>query len=87
VTFLSTKAHIFEAEIFKALAHPTRVQILHLLKEGERCVCEIVPSLDLEQPNVSRHLYVLKKEGILSSRKERIKSNIQGKRPGCLPIT
>ncbi len=61
---------VYESEIFKALAHPTRIQILHLLRDGERCVCEIVPALEMEQPNVSRHLHVLKKEGILSSYKE-----------------
>jgi ArsR family transcriptional regulator len=65
--------HVFQSEIFKALAHPTRVQILQLLRNGEKCVCEIVPALKMEQPNVSRHLYVLKKEGILSCRKEGLK--------------
>lgn len=62
-----------QADIFKAIAHPTRIEILNLLKDGERCVCEIFPALDIEQPNVSRHLSVLKKEGILSSRKEGLK--------------
>ena len=62
--------YFFEAEVFKALAHPTRIQILQLLRDGERCVCEIVPALKMEQPNVSRHLQILKKEGILSSYKD-----------------
>jgi len=62
--------HVSEAELFKALAHPARLAIIQLLKEGEKCVCEIVPALGMEQPNVSRHLALLKKEGVLSSRKE-----------------
>ncbi len=70
---MSNKAYDFESDIFKALAHPTRLQILHILKDGEKCVCEIVPALKMEQPNVSRHLFILKKEGILSSRKEGLK--------------
>jgi DNA-binding transcriptional ArsR family regulator len=62
-----------QADIFKALAHPTRLKILQLLQNGERCVCEIVPQIGLEQPNVSRHLAILRKEGILSSRKDGLK--------------
>ncbi len=65
--------HVLQAEYFKALSHPIRVSIIELLKEGERCVCEIVPGPELEQPNISRHLNVLKKEGILTSRKDGLK--------------
>jgi len=63
----------YQAEMLKALAHPTRLQILDLLKEGEECVCKIVPKLHMEQSNVSRHLNILKKEGLVSSRKEGLK--------------
>jgi DNA-binding transcriptional ArsR family regulator len=62
-----------QAELFKAIAHSTRLEILQFLRNGERCVCEIFPALDIEQPNVSRHLSVLKKEGIVSSRKDGLK--------------
>ncbi|RLE07658.1 ArsR family transcriptional regulator [Candidatus Aerophobetes bacterium] len=58
-----------QAEYFKALSHPVRVKIVQCLKEGERCVCEIVPYLREEQSNVSRHLAALKRVGILSSEK------------------
>lgn len=61
------------ADYFKALGHPTRLQIVELLREGEKCVCEIIPALQMEQSNISRHLAILKKEGILSSRKEGLK--------------
>ncbi|MDN5364509.1 MAG: hypothetical protein PWQ91_1571 [Eubacteriales bacterium] len=59
-----------EAEFLKALSHPTRIRILELLRAGEKCVCEFTEDLDLEQSNISQHLAVLKKQGILSSRKE-----------------
>jgi DNA-binding transcriptional ArsR family regulator len=62
-----------QAEIFKSIAHPTRIEILQLLRHGERCVCEIFPALEVEQPTVSRHLSILKKEGIVSSRKDGLK--------------
>ncbi len=70
---MSNELYQLQADVCKAIAHPTRIEILQLLREGERCVCEIFPALKIEQPNVSRHLSVLKKAGILSSRKEGLK--------------
>jgi len=67
---MEEKVYEVQAEYFKALSHPTRIKIVQYLKEGERCVCEIVPYLKEEQSNVSRHLAALKRAGILSSRKE-----------------
>jgi len=67
---VESKVYEAQAEYFKALSHPVRIKIVHYLKEGEKCVCEIVPYLKEEQSNVSRHLAALKRAGILSSRKE-----------------
>ena len=58
------------SNVFKALAHPTRLQIIKLLKDGDLCVCDILPSLDSEQSNTSQHLTVLKNQGIVDSRKD-----------------
>lgn len=63
----------WQAEICKAVGHPTRIRILQLLRDGERCVCEIYPALAEEQSNISRHLAILKQKGLLSSRKEGLK--------------
>ena len=60
----------YQALIFKALGQPTRLEILNLLKDGERCVCEIFPEVKQGQANVSKHLSILKQAGILDSRKE-----------------
>ncbi len=73
VIVLSSQVKQYHADILKSLAHPTRLKILELLREGERCVCEIVPDMGTDQPNVSRHLSLLTKEGILSRRKEGLK--------------
>lgn len=62
-----------EAEFFKALAHPTRVRILQHLRDSERCVCEFTEDLDIEQSNMSQHLAILRKQGIVSFRKEGLK--------------
>jgi DNA-binding transcriptional ArsR family regulator len=67
---IQLKIYENQAVFLKALGQPTRLQILDLLKKGERCVCEIFPALDQEQANVSKHLTILKQAGILDSRKE-----------------
>lgn len=64
------KAITLKADVLKALAHPTRLKILEILKDGEKCVCEIMPILNLEQANVSQHLAILRERGIVECRKE-----------------
>jgi ArsR family transcriptional regulator len=56
---------VFLIEMYKALGHPIRLDILRILKEGPRCVCDILPGLDSEQSNASQHFTVLKNAGIL----------------------
>ncbi len=58
------------AEFFKALSHPVRLHLVQLLRHGEKCVCELIPAVGMEQSGVSRHLSLLKKEGIVVARKE-----------------
>ncbi len=59
------------ADVFKALAELTRLQIVYLLMtRGETCVCEFMPALDLTQSNVSFHLKTLKQAKLITSRKE-----------------
>jgi len=60
----------FKAKIFKALSDPVRLDILDFLRDGEKCVCVIVPHVKLIQPVVSRHLKILKECGIIKDRKE-----------------
>ncbi|NNH88362.1 metalloregulator ArsR/SmtB family transcription factor [Acinetobacter sp. ANC 4279] len=51
---------------FKCLADQTRLDILMLIvKQGERCVCDLTASLDLSQPKISRHLALLRTSGVL----------------------
>ncbi len=67
---LSDQALDILAARFRALADPTRLRILNTLMRGERSVAELVASTGLEQPSVSRHLIVLRREGILARRAE-----------------
>ena len=58
------------AELFKAFGDPTRVEILSLLAEGERCVTQIVEKMDISQSAVSHQLRGLKQMHLVKSRRE-----------------
>lgn len=60
----------FKSMIFRALADPSRLKILYFLRKGEKCACEILPTIGFAQPTVSRHLKVLTDCGILTRRKD-----------------
>lgn len=64
------KSHRLKAQIFYALSDPLRLEILEFIRDGEKCVCEIVPHLNLIQPVVSRQLKILKDSGLVLDRKE-----------------
>ncbi|UCD14442.1 MAG: winged helix-turn-helix transcriptional regulator [Thermoplasmatales archaeon] len=66
-----------EVDVFKALADPTRLMILECIKNGERCICEIIPYTGKSQPNVSQHLKVMKHAGIINERKDGIRIMIR----------
>src|ERR1043166_5204223 len=56
--------------VFRAVADPTRLRILNLLRGGERCVCELVDALHVPQPKASRHLAYLRRAELVSVRKQ-----------------
>ena len=58
------------AEVLKAMADPTRLKILHCLHNGERCVSAILANVGGSQANVSKHLSVLKRAGLVDCRRE-----------------
>jgi ArsR family transcriptional regulator len=58
-----------QASAFNALAHPLRLKVLEKLRGGPCCVCKIIPYVGCEQPNVSHHLAILRRAGIVHSEK------------------
>lgn len=60
-------------EFLKIIGEKNRLKILCILKEKEKCVCEIWQYLNLSQNLVSHHLKVLKEFGLVSSKKEGLK--------------
>ena len=63
---------VFEkvGQFLKVINEPNRIKILCLLRDEERCVCEIWETLDLPQNLASHHLKVLKDFGLISARQE-----------------
>lgn len=59
-----------QAEIAKAIGHPLRIAIIDFLRDGEQCVCDIAQHVGSERSNVSRHLSVMVRAGVLECRKE-----------------
>lgn len=60
----------FKATVFQALAHPTRIAIVEVLRDGEMPAGMIIEKLGLEQANTSQHLSVLRTKNIVTTRKE-----------------
>ena len=58
------------ADYLKVLAHPTRLRLVAAVSKGERCVSNLQDLLELKQANVSQHLAILGRTGILSSRRK-----------------
>jgi DNA-binding transcriptional ArsR family regulator len=56
------------AERMRLLADATRLRILNVLRDGERSVVEIVTAVGASQPNVSRHLALLRRAGVVTRR-------------------
>jgi len=59
----------FKAEFFKALAHPTRIRILELLRDGERSVTELQLALGDEGAGVSQQLAILRMKNLVDTRR------------------
>jgi len=67
------------AAVFKALADPTRVQMVHILKAATEpvCVCDLTAVFSLEHPTISHHLARLREAGLITSFKRGIWSFYQ----------
>jgi ArsR family transcriptional regulator len=62
-----------KADVFKAMGNPVRLGIIEFLETGEKCVCEIVDHVGTDMSNVSKHLGVMRKVGIVADRRHGVK--------------
>jgi ArsR family transcriptional regulator len=58
------------AQLFHALSDETRLAIIEMLRNGERCVCDLQDELDAAQSRLSFHLRVLKEAGVVNDRRD-----------------
>lgn len=58
------------AQLMKTLAHPVRLAILDLLRDGEACVCHLEAALDQRQAYISQQLSLLRDAGLVEDRRE-----------------
>jgi DNA-binding transcriptional ArsR family regulator len=75
-----------KAEVLKVLAQPTRLKILELLRNGEKCICEIVPAINGEQSNISRHISLMQKSHLVTTRKDGVKVMVKVSDPKIFEI-
>ncbi|HEX6342192.1 metalloregulator ArsR/SmtB family transcription factor [Umezawaea sp.] len=67
---MSKPLYQLKAEFFKTLGHPARIRVLELLSEREHAVAELLPELGIEPSNLSQQLAVLRRAGLVVTRKE-----------------
>jgi DNA-binding transcriptional ArsR family regulator len=67
---VSTPLYQLKAEFFKTLGHPARIRVLELLSEREHTVAEMLPEVGIEPAHLSQQLSVLRRAGLVTSRKE-----------------
>ncbi len=58
------------AKVFKAFCDEKRLQILELLRSGEKCACKLLEDLDIGQSSLSYHMKILVESGVVESRQE-----------------
>jgi len=67
-----TPAPIYQvkAEFFKTLAHPARIRVLEVLRDGDRPVSELIPEVGIESSHLSQQLGIMRRANLVQSRKE-----------------
>jgi DNA-binding transcriptional ArsR family regulator len=64
------RIYALHAAVCKALAHPARLRVLDLLRNGEECVCRLAPKVGVTESNLSQLLAGLRRAGLVETRRE-----------------
>jgi DNA-binding transcriptional ArsR family regulator len=67
---VSNQLRAYKASVFQALAHPTRIAIVEILRDGPLSAGAMQEKLGVEQANLSQHLAILRAKQIVVNRKE-----------------
>jgi ArsR family transcriptional regulator len=90
---VSRPLYQLKAEFFKTLGHPVRIRVLELLSEREHAVSELLAVIEIEPANLSQQLAVLRRAGLVATRKEgsavhySVTSPLSGSRIRSWPVT
>src|SRR4030065_1894448 len=84
--FMEERVLELKTEILKVLAQPTRMKILECLRNGEKCICEIVPAINGEQSNISHHISLMQKSHLVTTRKDGVKVMVKVRDPKIFEI-
>ena len=83
---MDERALYLMSEVLKALAQPTRLKILQCIRGGEKCICEILPEINGEQSNISRHISVMQRGHLITTRKDGVKVMVKVRDPKIFTI-
>ena len=83
---LQTESLALIADRFKVLGDPLRLRLLHLMNKGERSVSDLVEASSANQANVSKHLQILLRAGLVARRKDGLKAFYQIKDPSIFEL-
>jgi len=75
-----------KADILKVFAQSTGLKILECLRRGERSIHEVVPAIHGEQSNISRHIFLMEKNHIITTRKDGVRVMVKVKDPEVFNI-
>jgi len=59
-----------QTDLLKTIAHPTRLAVLEILRDGEQCVCHMEAMLKLRQASISQQLMILRQSGLVEFRRD-----------------
>ena len=65
-----TPIYQVKAEFFRTLAHPARIRVLELLRDGDRTVGELIPEVGIEASHLSQQLGIMRRANLVQSRKD-----------------
>jgi len=74
---MRTESFQSRARVLKAMANPDRLQIVELLSRGEKCLCDIQPHFAISKSTLSRHVDALRRVGIVTERREGVRSYLK----------
>ena len=67
---MTTPIYQVKAEFFRTLAHPARIRVLEVLRDGEQSVSDLVPAVGIEASHLSQQLAILRRANLVQTRKE-----------------